>query len=90
MKLLTAIALSASVAGGGIYLLFRQGLYDGAVLVMGMALGALLIWGLWKRPDTFLGIRDDDLDGEPPVEAVNVIEQELRRKDRGEVRDRQG
>jgi hypothetical protein len=59
MKRRIAIALSANVAGVAGYLLFRPGLYDGVALVIGVALGVLLIRGLWKRPGAFLGNRDD-------------------------------
>ena len=82
--IVTALALVSGTVGG---LLLGQRWYDGAYVVVVAAVVALLLYAFWKRPlsvtDALMGDSSGD---EPPTPAVPKLEQELRRKDRGEVR----
>lgn len=80
----TALALVGGTVGG---LLLGQRWYDGAYAVVVAAVVALLLYAFWKRPLSVTdALMDDSSADEPPTPAVPKLEQELRRKDRGEVR----
>jgi hypothetical protein len=81
----TALALVGGSVGG---LLLGQRWYDGAYIAVVAAVIALLLYVLWKRPLSVADalMNESAADEPPPTPAVPKLEQEVRRKDRGEVR----
>ena len=82
-----AAVLALALIGGFVGGLFAgESWFSHGYLALVLAVAALLLCGIWQRRASIMEILMDDPDEPPATPSVTSMEQELRRKDRGEIR----